>query len=124
MNDLFPISGDGIKRYQNDREIVHKTALQLIKDFNRFGIEIQFPADLEMAYNDLFDQLSPIIQELLNINHSTLYSLLYAIDLNERTIIRGAGEMPDLEMPEVIAHLLLERELKKVITQEYFSRNK
>ena len=124
VDDLFPASGEDIIRYQNDREIVHKTALQLIKDFDRFGIEIRFPVDLGMAYNDLFDQLTPVIQEMLNINHSTLYSLLYAIDLNEQTIIRGAGEMTDLEMHEVIAHLLLERELKKVITREYFSRNK
>ena len=121
---MFPASGEDIKRYQNDREIVHKTALQLIKDFDHYGIEIRFPADLEMAYSDLFDQLSTVIQEMLNINHSTLYSLLYAIDLSEQTIVRGAGEMPDLEMHEIIAHLLLERELKKVITREYFSRNK
>ena len=124
VNDSLPASGDEIKRYQNNREIVHKTALQLIKDFDRFGIEIQFPADLEMAYNDLFDQLTSVIQDMLNINHSTLYSLLYAIDLSEQIIVRGAGEMPDLEMHEVIAHLLLERELKKVIMREYFSRNK
>ncbi len=124
MNELVPLSGDDINRYRNDREIVRKTALQIIKDFDRFRIEVQFPGDLHMAYDDLFAQLSPVIQNLLNTSHSTLYALLYTIDLNERAIVKGVTEMANLEIHEVISHLLLERELKKVITREYFSRNK
>lgn len=124
MNDLVPHSGKDIDRYRNDREIVRKTALQIIKDFNRFGIEVQFPDDLRLAYTDLFAQLSPIIRDLLTSSHTTLYSLLYTIDLNEHSVAKGITEMQDMEMYEVISHLLLERELKKVITREYFSRNK
>jgi len=122
--ELVPLSGEDITRYLNDREIVRKTALQIIKDFDRFGIKVQFPGDLHMAYDVLFAQLSPIIQNLLNTSHSKLDALLYTIDLNESAIVKGVTEMANLEIHEVIFHLLLERELKKVITREYFSRKK
>ncbi len=114
------ISKEDFLRSQNDREIVRKTAGQILKDFARFGIELEFPSDLAMAYVDLFDQLAQVIREMLAINTSTLYPLLYTIDLDEMAIQRGAGEMSELELPDVIAHLILERELKKVLLREYF----
>ena len=124
MSNLLAISDDQIKKYHDDREIVRKTALQLIKDFDRFGIRIQFPVDLSLAYDELYIQLLRVIQNLMNTNLSTLYSLLYTIDLSENTIKKGAAKMEDFELHEVISHLLLERELRKVLTREYFSRNK
>ena len=124
MSNLLTISDDQIKKYHDDREIVRKTALQLIKDFDRFGIRIQFPVDLSLAYDDLYIQLLTVIQELMNTNLSILYSLLYTIDLSENTIKKEAAKMEGFELHEVISHLLLERELRKVLTREYFSRNK
>jgi len=123
VSKLIPINENSIKKSRNDREIVRKTALQVIRDFNRFGIEIKFPGDLRMAYDELYAQLSPIIQELLNTNLSTVYSILYTVDLNEYKIKKGVAEMPDLELHEVISHLLLDRELRKVLTRDFFSRN-
>jgi hypothetical protein len=119
----LPVTLEDLARYRNDREIVNQTAHQVIKDFVMFGYEINLPADLCFAYDDLFDQLSPVINELSVINISKLYSLLYAIDVNEKSIKRGINKMPEIPFYEVITHLILERELKKVITRRYFSRN-
>ncbi len=123
VNELTPLSRKNINRHRNDREIVQKTVLQIIKDFDRFGIEIKFPGDLKMAYDDLLGQILPIIQNLLVDNTTVLYSLLYAIDLSERTISKGVADMKNLELHEVISHLLLDRELHKVLTRDFFSRS-
>ena len=122
MNSL-PIRKEDLDKYRNDAEIVHKTALQIIKDFAQFSFDISFPVDLNIAYINLFEQLSPAIKDLLNTNITKLYSLLYCIDLNENNIKNGMKDMVDVPLHEVITHLVLERELKKVITRDYFNKN-
>ena len=121
MNDLQVTEGD-LARYKNNKDIIRKTALQVVKDFGIYGYEIALPANLCNAYDDLFDQLLPIIHELLNINISRLYSLLYAIDIGEYKIKRSLNEMNNIPPYEIITHLILNRELVKVLTREYFSR--
>lgn len=120
--DKLPIHKDDLIKYQNDAEIVRKTALQVIKDFAQFGFEISFPDSIFVAYDQLFEQLIPALRELLIIDIGKLYSLLYTIDVNERMINKGLKEMPGISLEEIIAHLLLERELKKVLTREYFKK--
>ena len=118
----FPLKKEDLKKYHNDKETVRKTALQVMKDFASFGFSVEFPGELRMAYDELFDQLSPVISDLINTNVSKLYSLLYCIDLNEKLIQKGIAEMKDLSPHDVITHLILERELKKVLTRDYFSK--
>jgi hypothetical protein len=122
MSNL-PFKKEDLRKHRDDRETVRKTALQVMKDFAGFGFSIEFPDDITIAYQDLFDQLSPVIADLINSNISKLYSLLYCIDLNEAIIRKGVAEMDNLSLHDVITHLILERELKKVLTREYFSKN-
>ena len=112
-----------LQKYHDDQETVRRTALQVIKDFASYGFRIEFPEDLKMAYDDLFDQLSPVIADMVNTNISKLYSLLYCIDLNEAAIQKGLHEMKDMALHDVITHLILERELIKVLTRKFFSKN-
>ena len=121
MSELS-LNYEKLDKYRNDADIVHKTSLQLIKDFAQFGFDINFPVNLNLAYQELFNQLIPTLKDLMNTEMTRLYSLLYYIDLNESMIKKGIKEMPDMPMEEVIAHLLLERELKKVITREHFKK--
>lgn len=123
MKNSFPITREDLIQYHNDEQVVRKTADQVIKDFAQFGIDIIFPGDLHMAYNDLFDQLAPHIRFLIRENQTKFYSLLYRIDLNESTIQKGSHTMSDLPLYDVITHLILERELMKVLTRIYFSKN-
>ena len=107
---------------QRDRDIVHKTALQVIKDFSQFGYDIQFPEDLHMAYDELFDQLTVTVKILLDENAQKLFSLLYTIDISESSVRKGLREMSELPVNDALTHLILERELKKVLTREFFSK--
>ncbi|MBN1597298.1 MAG: hypothetical protein JW894_03320 [Bacteroidales bacterium] len=121
--EKLPVGKEDLAKYHDDVEIVRKTAKQVIKDFAEFGIDISFPTNLKFAYNQLFDELSPIIQEIIDKDMSRLYSLLYRIDIHESTVRKGTHEMNKLELHDVITHLILERELKKVLTRLHFSQN-
>ena len=116
------ISKKDLLKRQRDRDIVHKTALQVIKDFSQFGYDIRFPEDLHMAYEELFDQLSETVKVLLDENAQKLFSLLYTIDISEHSVQKGLREMNKLPVNDALTHLILERELKKVLTREYFSK--
>ena len=115
------LNNDTLVKYRDNSEIIRKTALQVIKDFNQFGLEVDFPEDLQFAYPVLFDQLKLHVIKLIDTNIKKLYSLLYRIDIHENTIREKVKEGKDFDLSEVITALILERELKKVILRDHFS---
>jgi len=115
-NKLIPKSE--IERSKLDEKIVMETAQQVMKDFSGFGMHIAFPEDLHYAYDELFVQLSRIIEELLHTNPEKLSALLYHIDLDEKKL-SDMGKETWVEH-EWISNLILEREFLKVLTRNYF----
>ena len=55
--------------FHNQLNIIQETADQTIKDFDAFGYEIIFSGKEESAYEELFKQLSPLIESLINNNY-------------------------------------------------------
>jgi hypothetical protein len=119
MTNLIP-SASEIARLRNDEKIVEQTARQVIKDFALFGMEVSFPENIHWAYDELFEQLKIHVHNLLETNNKLLLSLLYQIDVSERLIREKSTEKPECILSETITDLILERELKKVITRNYF----
>lgn len=115
------LSKSELAKYHNKAEIIEKTAMQVIKDFALFGLQIDFPENLSYAYKELYDQLKVQIEELLTLNSAKLLSLLYQIDIPEKKIREEADHIGGESLPEIITELILERELKKVLTRIYFS---
>ncbi len=103
-----------IEKYRHDLEVIRNTARQVAKDFESYGIEIFLPIDEFSAYEDLKAQLIPVIEKLMRKNPEQLSQLLYRIDVNEKQSA-AAANAPEL------AHLILERELIKVITRKLLS---
>lgn len=115
------LSEAGLRKYHNKADIIAKTARQIIKDFALFGLAVDFPENLDYAYNELYEQLYVQINDLLAVNSTKLLSLLYQIDIPEKKIRSESSKKPEKELPEIITELILERELKKVLTRIYFS---
>lgn len=109
-----------VSLYHNNEKYVRETAEQIILDFQRFGIEIQFPANLRFAYDELYNQLLPEIENLLNTNQEKLMAMLYAIDVSEAKIKKETSLKPDINFADLITDLSLDREFKKVLTRHYF----
>lgn len=112
------ISKEEIAKSKLNEQIVKETALQVIKDFATFGMEISFPEELEFAYDILYDQLTLHIADLMERYPEKLSALLYQIDIDEKKI-----RNPDVELfkeHEWISEMILEREFMKVLTRHYF----
>jgi hypothetical protein len=117
------LSYSELERSRNDEKIVRETAQQVIKDFALFGITIEFPPDIHWAYYQLFDQLNEHVHRLLGTNNKLLLSLLYQIDVSEKRIQKSAMDNAEKQLSEIVTDLILERELKKVLTRNYFKQN-
>lgn len=105
--------------YRTQLDIIQRTADQIVKDFEIFGENITFSGKPETAYEELADQIEPIVRKLLNNNDSRFVSLLYRIDVNDEKVknVISGGE----SAVHQITHLILEREFQKVVTKAYFS---
>ncbi len=114
---------DKIKLQLSSAEVVQQTIAQIMKDFALFGIEISFSGNTEEAYPEVFKQLCSAIDVLVSNDYSRLLSILYQVDISDRDIQRTTRELPEYNEVEVIAHQIIERELKKVLIRNYYKQN-
>ena len=119
MNDITKDSFD-IEQFKAKEEVIRQTANQIIKDFAMFGMDVEFPLDMEMAYEQLFYQLEMHISGLLTGNVQKLMALLYQIDISEKEILNAWEKHPEYTHSQVVTELVIYRELKKVIFRNYY----
>jgi len=117
------ISQNQLEIYLNKAELVTQTAEQIIKDFAIFGLDISFSGITVNAYTELHQQLIGQIDYLLRISPSKLVSVLYRIDLSEDELLKGEKELPNYNSVEAMAHLIIVRELKKVLSRKFYTTN-
>mgnify|MGYP005655276993 CR=1 FL=1 len=111
-----------LQAYYNRADLLQKVVAQIQKDFNWFSADISFDASAkESAYQQLYAQVLPIVEELLNDDYPKLMALLYRIDLDEEFVNRKLKETPNADTDEVIADLIIKRELQKVIIRMHYS---
>ena len=68
------------------------------------------------SYKDLLDQLTHIVEYLLNQDFNKLLNALYRIDVSEQKL-KAALANDQAEPARLIAEMILERELQKVETR-------
>ena len=121
---LPEIRNDNIATFLNSPDIVQETADQIMKDFGLFGVIISFSGNTDEAYHELHQQLIAQIAVLLDRDYSKLLSILYQVDITDKEIAKAEKELPDYNHVEVIAHQIIVRDLKKVLTRHYFKSKK
>lgn len=114
------LSASAIKKYRDDKKIIEQTAKQIVKDFALFGLDINFSEDVDYSWQEIFVELEKQIRYLLEINSAKILSLLYQIDIPEEKIIEKADLENDRNLSDVVSEMIMERELKKVLTRLYF----
>jgi hypothetical protein len=115
------VSSTELVSYKSDPLIVDKVVLQIQKDFQLYNEKIEFTGKQETAYDELFDQIKPIIFRMLELDSARFFSLLYAIDIEERKIKTLLFGKEEADVAEELTHLILERELLKVVTRHLFA---
>lgn len=133
--NLPEITHQNIAQILNKEDIINETIAQIQKDFGMYNINIQFDRNTETAYEQLMDGLTVEVKHLLANDKNKLQSILYRIDLSEIAIKKALqytlpnnnqspisnSNMNNFDnQQQVIAHEIIVRELKKVLTRNYF----
>lgn len=118
MNKL--LSQDQLQSAYRKVEIIRETAQQIIKDFSLFDEEITFSGQTETAYQELYEQIYPIIDRLLNLDSSRFFAMLYAIDVEEQKVKDLLFGEHNSSVVEEICKLIIERELIKVVYRKHW----
>lgn len=114
LNELQP--------YYNRKDLIEKVVNQIQKDFEWFSFNIIFSNNPNISpYQELFQQILPLVDEMLNEDYPKLLSILYRIDIDEEFINRKLKEISNADTDEVITDLIIKRELQKVIIKEIYS---
>lgn len=92
---------------------VYLTQLQIKKDFEMLGIEINFNENFSNPYESIFIQIKPIIEKLWNENHTQYQNLLYRIDLVE---VENVKE----DYIDIITDAIIKREFMKVWYKNHY----
>lgn len=108
--------------YRAQMSFVKATAEQIQKDFQLHGEEIKFDENDSTPYEALYDQIMPIISRMLNLDSSRFFALLYAIDVDEKRVKELVFGEDEIDTASELTHLILERELLKVVTRHLFSQ--
>lgn len=112
-----------ISKYRNKVGIIRQVAAQVEKDFYQFGFKISFSGDAASTYIELFKQITEHVAYMLSQDYHRLILLLYQIDLSEKEIQKTELKYPNVDKHKLLSELIIQRELKKVLIQNYFKDN-
>src|SRR5438034_754662 len=102
-----------LEEYMHDKEIIRLTIEQIRKDFGSYLPEIVLSGNPSFIFEELKNQIEPVLKSFRKRNRSILRSLLYKIDIKESDISSTS--------PADLAEKIIRREFQKVLTRKYFS---
>ncbi|MDQ3046517.1 MAG: hypothetical protein M3R27_03145 [Bacteroidota bacterium] len=108
--------------YINRIDLIRESAAQLIKDFEMFGLEIKFSGNAYEAYEELFDQVVPHMDQLINSNRSKFLGILYRIDISDEQVKKAVDNNSSEPFSHIITDLIIRRELQKVVIRNHYKK--
>jgi hypothetical protein len=118
----LPLSPSDYQRYEQSVWLLEKVVAQINKDFRLQGFDVGFSGEGETAYQELTDQLKPVVEYMLENQTEKFWNLVYGIDLSEakvRRILFGKDE--EIDAIQELTDLILKRELQKVVIRLHYS---
>ncbi len=114
------ITSQNVAQLMSKEAFFEETVTQIQKDFNMSGVSLNFTFGGNNSYQSLLEQLLQQVELLLAEHKSKLQTVLYRIDLPEKKLLQAHANLPHLSLQELITQEILIRELKKVMTRNYF----
>ncbi len=74
--------------------------------------------------SDLLQRLSEHINDLVNSDFEKLVQLLYRLDIDEKKLKKVLQENPGHNAAEMIAGMIIERQLQKIRSRRQFNQSK
>jgi hypothetical protein len=116
----LPVSPAHLQAFAKRTDLLQQVVAQLNKDFQLSGFEVRFSGDSDNAYQELTDQLLPVIGQMLEYQNERFWTLLYSIDINEKQV-REALFGEDMNSLQLLTDLILKRELQKVVIRNHYA---
>ncbi|MGQ1890389.1 hypothetical protein ACT29H_08080 [Thermophagus sp. OGC60D27] len=120
---LPSFSKEELEKASRREELIEETIRQIIKDFSEFDLDIRFPGSDDDYYGHLFQQMQKHVTHLLLHHREKLFNLLYRIDLEVSDVDSYQKQMPEVPFEPLLTELIIHRELKKVITRDFFRQS-
>jgi len=100
-------------------QFLNETTTQLEKDFLTVGVNFDIDKPVK-DYKQLFSFTTNLVNALNEQDSKRIINLLYRIDLSEEKV---QAEMQNTQhtFSELLAELIVKRELQKVIIKNYYS---
>lgn len=111
-----------IKASLLQQELFELFRLQLKKDFEVSGCDVEFTEQLPVIFEQLRETISTQLKKMEKNSASKLPELLYRIDLSERQVKRFSEEHPGEIWEDLLAELIIKRILQKVILKKTYSK--
>ena len=94
---------------------------ELVRIINK-QVDIDLSEDI--SKNELQQKLTAFINELIVNDFQRLITILYRIDVDEKKLKRILKENIGKDAGEIIANLIIEREIQKIETRKQFGSKK
>jgi hypothetical protein len=118
--DLPEPSKENIESFFDEGDLRKELMLQISKDFEMSGLVCDIDEKQAISYQKLLKEIESLIRPLFGTNSQRLFAMLYRIDVSEREIALAGLELPDFSHTQILAHLVIKRELKKVLIRKYY----
>lgn len=93
---------------------------EIVNELQNFQIEISVHID---SYHRLKESLSDNINHLITNDFSRLISVLYRLDISEKKLKQLLKNCTDTSAGDIIAKMIIERQLQKIKTRDSFTGN-
>lgn len=118
----LPLAKSDYERYERSVWLLKEVVDQINKDFRLQGFDVEFSGEGETAYQELTDQLKPVIEYMLENQTEKFWNLIYGIDLSESKVRRILfGDDENIDAIHELTDLILKRELQKVVIRLHYS---
>jgi len=114
MTNLPALQAEQLKPWFDREDMVHACVAQTQKDLHPYGIQLHYSGLASTAYAELFSQLQPQLDRLLQ-QQTGIREILYRVDVSEKAL--HDCMQPHELLSASLSRLILWRELQKVVTR-------
>lgn len=109
------------EKYRHDIAIIRETAEQIAKDLSIADFKFIFSGDAFRVFDELKEQLEPVIIRLFEKDSKAFQALIYRIDINESDYKIALSKAGTNDFKATLTELIIRREFQKVLIRKFFS---
>ena len=115
--DKIDLSG-----YKTRKEVLEKLIRQINKDLE-INVTIEREEQGIDLYQSIIDKVAPVIEKLIRQGNGRVEQLLYKIDVSEKKVKETFNSTLETDPAVIFTHLIIERELQKVVFRMVYSKS-